>query len=74
MRQQSFTAEDFEKYRKKTRKDVFLEERDKIVPWKEMGEAVKLCVSTRALSPRSHGHRFFGSPPIYRIPSKEWII
>ncbi|MFT5741260.1 MAG: hypothetical protein ACI822_002597, partial [Gammaproteobacteria bacterium] len=32
MRQQSFTAEDFEKYRKKTRKEVFLEGMDKIVP------------------------------------------
>jgi IS5 family transposase len=41
MRQQSFTAEDFEKYRKKTRKEVFLEGMDKIVPRKEMGEAVK---------------------------------
>jgi IS5 family transposase len=41
MRQQSFTAEDFEKYRKKTRKEVFLEEMDQIIPWQEMGEAVK---------------------------------
>jgi IS5 family transposase len=41
MRQQSFTAEDFEKYRKKTRKEVFLEEMDQIIPWQEMSEAVK---------------------------------
>ena len=41
MRQQSFTAEDFKKYRKKTRKEVFLEEMDQIIPWQEMSEAVK---------------------------------
>jgi len=41
MRQQSFTADDFEKHRKKTRKEVFLEEMDKIVPWKELSDAVK---------------------------------
>ena len=31
MHQQSFTAEDFEKYRNKTRKEVFLEEMDQII-------------------------------------------
>jgi len=41
MRQQSFTAEDFKKYKKKTRKEVFLEEMDQIIPWQEMSEAVK---------------------------------
>ena len=40
MRQQSFTAEDFEKCRKKTRKEVF-QEMDQIIPWQEMSEAVK---------------------------------
>ena len=40
MRQQSFIAEDFEKYRKKIRKEVFLEEMDQIIPWQEMSEAV----------------------------------
>ena len=35
MRQKSFTAEDFEKYRKKTRKEVFLEEMNQIIPWQD---------------------------------------
>ena len=41
MRQQSFSAEDFEKYRKKTRKEIFLEEMDHIIPWKELSKAIK---------------------------------
>ena len=41
MRQQSFAADDFEKYRKKTRKEVFLEEMDKIIPWKSLSEIIK---------------------------------
>jgi IS5 family transposase len=41
MRQQSFSTEDFEKYRKKTRKEIFLEEMDQIIPWKELSKAVK---------------------------------
>jgi IS5 family transposase len=56
MRQQSFTAEDFEKYRKKTRKEVFLEEMDQIIPWQEMSEAVKLhCLASKGAGRRPIG-------------------
>lgn len=40
MKQQSFAPEGFEKYRKKTRKEMFLEEMDQIIPWIEMTEAI----------------------------------
>jgi len=35
MRQQSLADGSFEKYREKTRKDVFLEEMEQIIPWQE---------------------------------------
>jgi len=41
MRQQSFAADDFEKYRKKTRKEIFLEEVDRIIPWKALSKVIK---------------------------------
>jgi IS5 family transposase len=41
MRQQSFATEEFEKFRKKTRKEIFLEEMDQIIPWKELSKAIK---------------------------------
>jgi IS5 family transposase len=41
MRQQSFASEDFEKYRKKTRKEVFLEEMDQIIPWQALSQVIK---------------------------------
>ena len=41
MRQQSFSAQSFEKNRKKTRKEIFLEEMDQIIPWQEVSEVVK---------------------------------
>jgi IS5 family transposase len=40
MKQQSLEASGFEKYRKKTRKEQFLDEMDQIIPWKEMCEAI----------------------------------
>ena len=63
MRQQSFTADDFEKYRKKTRKEVFLEEMDKIVPWKEMSDAVK----PHYPAPKGAGRRPIGIERMLRI-------
>ena len=39
MRQDSFSGAGFEKFRKKTRKEQFLEEMEKIIPWKELTEA-----------------------------------
>ncbi len=41
MRQQSFASEAFEKYRKKTRKQVFLEEMDQIIPWTSLSEVIE---------------------------------
>lgn len=63
MRQQSFTADDFEKYRKKTRKEIFLEEMDKIVPWKEMSDAVK----PHYPAPKGAGRRPIGIERMLRI-------
>ena len=41
MKQQSLTGSGFEKYHKKTRKEIFLEEMDQIIPWQEMSAAIK---------------------------------
>ncbi len=41
MKQRSLEASGFEKYRKKTRKEIFLEEMEQIIPWQEMSEAIK---------------------------------
>lgn len=41
MRQQSLAAGGFEKYRKKTRKEVFLEEMEQIIPWKELSAVIE---------------------------------
>ena len=40
MKQPSLDASGFEKYRKKTRKEQFLDEMDKVIPWKELCEAI----------------------------------
>jgi IS5 family transposase len=41
MRQQSLADGSFEKYRKKTRKEVLLEEMDQIIAWQELTEIIK---------------------------------
>ena len=41
MRQQSLADGSFEKYRKKTRKEIFLDEMDQIIPWQELTAAIK---------------------------------
>ena len=41
MRQQSLADGSFEKYRKKTRKEVFLDEMDQIIPWQELTAVIK---------------------------------
>lgn len=41
MRQPSLSASGFEKYRKKTRKQQFLEEMEVIVPWRELAAAIE---------------------------------
>lgn len=40
MKQQSLEATGFEIYRKKTRKEIFLDEMNQIIPWKELSEAI----------------------------------
>lgn len=41
MRQQSLAEEGFEKYRKPTRRERFLEEMERIVPWAELGAVIE---------------------------------
>ena len=41
MKQHSLEVSGFEKYRKKTRKEVFLEQMDEILPWSELCNAIE---------------------------------
>lgn len=41
MRQNSFAEAGFEKYRKKTRREQFLDDMDKVVPWQELVEVIE---------------------------------
>ena len=41
MRQRSLEAVGFERYRKKTRKEMFLEKMDELIPWKELAVAIE---------------------------------
>lgn len=41
MKQQSLDVNSFEKYRKKTRKEVFLEQMNDIIPWTELCKAIE---------------------------------
>ena len=41
MQQQTFTDESFEKFRKKTRKEQFLDEIERIIPWQELTVAIE---------------------------------
>ena len=63
MRQQSFASSDFEKYRKKTRKEVFLEEMDSIIPWKALSKVIKPYYT----KPRGAGRRPIGIQRMLRI-------
>ncbi|NOZ36481.1 MAG: IS5 family transposase, partial [Gammaproteobacteria bacterium] len=63
MRQQSFAADDFEKYRKKTRKEVFLEEMDRIIPWKALSKVIKPYYP----KPKGTGRRPIGIQRMLRI-------
>ncbi len=40
MKQQRLEANSFEKYRKKIRKEIFLEQMDVILPWAELCKAI----------------------------------
>jgi len=55
MRQQTLPGSEFEKYRKKTRKESFLEEMDQIIPWRD------LCNVIKPFYPRRKGA---GRPPV----------
>jgi len=74
MRQQSFAADDFEKYREKTRKEIFLEEMDQIIPWKALSKVIKPYYP----KPKGAGRRLIGiqrslNSPI-RVPKKRSMI
>ena len=57
MRQQSLDGSGFEKYRKKTRKEAFLEEMDEIIPWQG------LCKVIKPYYPKVK-HKGAGRPPV----------
>jgi IS5 family transposase len=63
MHQKSFAGADFEKYRKKTRKEMFLEEMDHIIPWQEMSQAVE----PHYPAPKGAGRRPIGIERMLRI-------
>jgi len=63
MCQQNFAADDFEKYRKKTRKEVFLEEMDQIIPWKALSKVIKPYYP----KPKGAGRRPIGIERMLRI-------
>ncbi len=63
MRQQSFATDDFEKYRKKTRKEVFLDEMDQIIPWKALSKVIKPYYP----KPKGAGRRPIGIQRMLRI-------
>ncbi len=63
MKQNSFALDGFEKYRKKTRKEIFLEEMDQIIPWKELTEAIEPYYP----NPKGAGRRPVGLERMLRI-------
>ena len=63
MRQDSFSDAGFEKYRKKTRKEQFLEEMETIIPWKELTAAIEPFYP----NPEGAGRRPIGIERMLRI-------
>jgi len=63
MRQQSFAADDFEKYRKPTRKALFLKEMNQIIPWKELTDVIEPYYP----APKGPGRRPIGIERMLRI-------
>ena len=63
MKQQSLEAGSFEKYRKKTRKEQFLEEMEQIIPWKDLCKAIKPYYP----KPKGAGRRPIGIERMLRI-------
>ena len=63
MRQDSFSDAGFEKYRKKTRKEQFLDEMEAIIPWQELAEAIEPYYP----KPEGAGRRPIGIQRMLRI-------
>lgn len=63
MRQQTFSEEGFEKYRKATRKETFLVEMNTIIPWQELAKVVKPFYP----KPKGAGRRPIGIERMLRI-------
>ncbi len=63
MRQQTFAKESFEKFRKKTRKEQFLDEMERIIPWQELTAAIEPFYP----NPQGAGRRPVGVERMLRI-------
>jgi IS5 family transposase len=63
MRQRTFSEEGFEKHRKKTRREQFLEDMDQIVPWKDLAAAI----APHYPQPKGAGRRPIGVERMLRI-------
>lgn len=63
MRQQSFADEAFERYRKPTRREIFLDEMDKIIPWAELCDVIEPFYP----NPKGAGRRPVGLERMLRI-------
>ena len=63
MRQTTLSDTGFDKYSKKTRKERFLDDMDKIIPWKELTEAIEPFYP----KPKGAGRRPIGIERILRI-------
>ena len=64
MKHRSLETIGFEKYRKKTRKEIFLEEMDQIIPWSEMCAAIKPYYPKQ---PKAAGRKPVGLERMLRI-------
>ena len=63
MKQQTLADGSFEKYRKKTRKEQFLEEMETIIPWQQLTEAIEPFYP----NPQGAGRRPIGIERMLRI-------
>lgn len=63
MRQTTLSDTGFDKYSKKTRKERFLDDMDKIIPWKELAEAIEPFYP----KPKGAGRRPIGIERMLRI-------
>lgn len=63
MRQRSLESSGFERYRKQTRKEIFLEKMDQLIPWKELAAAIEPFYP----KPQGAGRRPVGIERMLRI-------